>query len=180
MDIGQLIIATLIGSLLSGAVVVTFIQLGTQRWRTSIEETVTDSFRRQVEVRDADRALLSEVLGPVNGNLLRTKAAFARYRGIESRVLEVEVMAKSNRAVRDILINKFHLLPDNLLEPAAALIRHYDLWFVIYDTERNSGKPIEEQAKHIYAGPEGEFFPHEADQAFLDEMRATLGRLRGA
>ncbi|WP_156401700.1 hypothetical protein [Agromyces sp. Soil535] len=177
------ILNTFIGSLLSGAVIVTFIRLLTLRWEknveTRIQATVGDEFRKIAEIREADRALLYEVLGPVCGNLARTKQAFRRWRE-PNPVLEVRVIAESNGIIRQTLLTRYHLLPEHLQEHAMDLIGHYDKWFEVFENERNSGKPEAEQAPYIFAGTHGVPFPHAAEDAFVAEMNAVRARLRGA
>lgn len=180
---GDQILNAFIGSLLSGTVVVAVLRLLTLRWEknveATVEATVAEEFRKITESREADRALLSEVLGPVCGHLARTKQAFHRWRQ-PNPVLEVRVIAESNGVVRETLLTKYHLLPVHLREHAMDLIGHYDKWFEVFETERNSGKPESEQAPYIFAGTQGVPFPADAEGAFSAEMAAVDARLRGA
>ncbi|WP_411700459.1 hypothetical protein [Conyzicola sp.] len=177
------IVSTLLGSLLSGTVIVVFVRLAALHWETNVQARITsaveDEFKKIVETRDADRALLNDVLGPVCGNLARTKQAFNRWRD-HNPTLEVKVIAESNGVIRQTILTKYHLIPAHLQGHAMDLVGHYDKWFEVFDTERNSGKPEASQAKFIFAGTHGVPFPHEAEEAFRDELKVVTTRLRPA
>lgn len=174
-------VSTLLGSLISGTVIVVFIRLLSLRWETNTQAKITsaveDEFRKLVETREADRALLSDVLGPVCGNLARTGQAFDRWHDRNS-TLEVKVIAESNGVIRQTILTKYHLIPLHLQGHAMDLVGHYDRWFEVFDVERNSGKPEAEQAKFIFAGTHGVPFPREAEKAFRDELNVVAARLR--
>lgn len=166
------------GAILSGTVLATLLGIVTRRSEARIKETVSAEFRAMDEARDADVALLGEVLGPVCAHLARTSRAFSRWRE-KNLHLETHIVADSNEVIRHILLEKYHLLPAELREPAMELVEHYDKWFEVYERERNSGKPEELQASFIFAGPEGFHFPRDSERAFKDALVGVEGRLRG-
>jgi len=174
------ILNAFIGSLLSGAVIVAGIRLMTLRWETNVQarirSAVEDEFRKITEARDTDRALLYEVLGPVCGNLARTGQAFSRWRE-RNPTLEVKVIAESNAIIRQTILTKYHLIPQHLQQHAMDLVAHYDKWFEVFESERNTGKPEAEQAQFIFAGTHGVPFPTQSEAAFLAELRAVNARL---
>lgn len=176
----DVLVSTFIGSLLSGGVIVVVIRLLTLNWETTVQtrvqSVIEDEFKKIVEGREADRALLYEVLGPVCGNLVRTKQAFHRWRN-RNPTLELKVIAESNGVIRQTILTKYHLIPRHLRDNAMELVSHYDKWFEVYDDERNSGKPEAEQATHIFAGIHGVPFPSEAEEAFHHELKVVSERL---
>ena len=178
---GSTILDAFVGSLLSGGVIVGVIRLLTLRWEANAQARITsaveDEFKRAVEGRDAERAFLYEVLGPVCGNLVRTKEAFRRWRE-RNPTLEVKVIAESNGVIRQTILTNYHLIPVHLHGHAMDLVAHYDKWFEVFDNERNSGKPEADQARFIFAGTHGGPFPREAEEAFLQELQRVSERLR--
>ena len=70
---------------------------------------------------------VAELLGPVYMQLDRSRRAFHRWR--ERNVyIETVIMKEGNTAVRDLLLQKGHLIPPPLLEHAGKLVEHYDRW----------------------------------------------------
>ncbi|MET4638017.1 hypothetical protein [Mycetocola sp. 2940] len=171
--------SAILGAVVSGTVIAALVGLLTRRSEARIKESVAAEFRAIAEARDADRALLAEVLGPVCAHLARTRQAFGRWRS-RNLHLETRIMADSNETIRRILLEKYHLLTPELRPPAMKLVEHYDKWFEVYERERNSGKPEAEQASFIFAGPEGYKFPKESEVEFREALDAVDARLRGA
>src|SRR3954449_2846055 len=64
---------------------------------------------------------VSELLGPLHMQLVRTKRAYDRYTA-RNIFLEAKVLYQGNLAIRDLLLQAPHLIPPDLLEDAARLI----------------------------------------------------------
>lgn len=174
----ETLVSTFFGSLLSGGIIIALIRLLTLKWETRVQvrvqSAIEDEFKKIVEGRDADRALLYDVLGPVCGHLVRTNQAIRRWR-TRNPSLEVKVLAESNGVIRQTILTNYHLIPLHLQGPAMDLVSHYDKWFEVFDDERNSGKPEAEQARFIFA--HGVPFPRESDKAFHRELSVVSARL---
>ena len=114
-----------------------------------------------------DSVLLMDLIGPLIDHLDRSKQAFERW-GLEgfNEALEDEVM-RINRFTRDLLISRWHLIPDDLLVHAQALIEHYDAWLEKYAKLRPGGIR-DKSEKFVFVGPDGYPFPIESEQAFRD------------
>lgn len=173
-DFGSLLLA----GLLSGGVIAAVLGLITARWAARIRSTVEDEARRITETRGLEWELLREVLGPVNAHMRRTNMAFTRWQA-GNLLLETLIIADSNRKIRDILLDKFHLLTPELRDPASRLIEHFDVWLEMFERERNSQKPVDSQAKFTFAGPAGFPYPKDAETAFRASLDRTYAHLNG-
>lgn len=169
-------ISYLVAGLLSGGVIATVLSLASARWAARVTAAVKEEGDRVAETRGLEWELLRQVLGPVVAHLRRTDLAFARWRD-RNVLLESLIIADSNTKVRDILLEKFHLLTPDLREPASKLIEHYDLWLEAYERERKSQKPEAEQATFTFVGPAGYPFPRDAQAAFYAALDRTYARL---
>jgi hypothetical protein len=172
----EIFFSTLIAGLVSGTVIATVLTLATSRWVAEVKATVQDEADRITETRTLEWELLRQVLGPVVANQRRTGLAFKRWRE-KNVLLETLIIAESNRRVRDILLDNFHLLTPDLRKPASELIEHYDLWLEAYERERKSQKPEEAQSAFTFVGPAGYPFPHDAETAFAEALDRTYERL---
>ena len=172
----EIFFSTLVAGLVSGSVIAAVLTLATSRWVAEVKATVQDEADRITETRNLEWELLRQVLGPVVANQQRTGLAFKRWRE-KNVLLETLIIAESNRRVRDILLDNFHLLTPDLRKPASKLIEHYDLWLEAYERERNSQKPDEAQSAFTFVGPAGYPFPRDAESAFALALDRTYERL---
>ena len=109
---------------------------------------------------------VSQLLGPVYLQLARTKRAFDRWNK-KNPYLEGDVIRAGNVAIRDLLLEKPHLIPPALREAATELVVHYDVW--LEEFERWRGKREQETGpEFVFAGPQGFPFPWEAERAFVE------------
>ena len=88
-----------------------------------------------------------------------------------NQYIEREVYAKTNSAIRDILLNKAHFIPLDLLEDAAKLINHYDHWLETLIQKRDVEKSTE---GYIYTGD----FPTGSDTRFKDTFHRYRDELK--
>jgi hypothetical protein len=115
--------------------------------------------------------LLFEVLAPVRIHLDRTRDAFSKY-SVRNEVIE-SLLKESNQYIRDLLISKQYLIPEELDFAAKNLVRHYDAWLSKYDRVYQNGVR-DPNEPFIFVGTDGIPFPPEAESKFLkcfDEMR---------
>ena len=127
--------------------------------------TILEVWRSQ---RGWKERAVTELLGPVYMQLDRTKRAFDRWDG-KNLFLEGEVVRKGNLAIRDLLLEKPHLIPPELRNDASALMQHYDVWLEEFDRVRKSDAP--NQPSFVFAGPSGYPFPTSADANFRATFR---------
>ena len=114
---------------------------------------------------------LSELLGPVNMLLDRTDSAFKRWKP-NSLFLEAEIIAKSNSKIRDLLLEKGHLIPPELLPDATKLVEHYDKWLEKYDeNSKNLKSHPEKKSSFTFVGPDGYPFPRQSADKFQKSFR---------
>jgi|RhiMetdeSRZDD1v2_1073273.scaffolds.fasta_scaffold92346_2 hypothetical protein len=166
----------LVAGVLSGSVIAAVLGLLTRKQSLTLEATIQDNFRRHVELRESQWALLQQVLGPVCAHLHRTSLAFDRWHN-QNLFLEQEIIAESNREIRRVILDKYHLLTPDLRGPAMKLVQHYDRWFEEFERQRRSQNPQEGSAEFVFAGPQGYPFPKDAERAFVASLDATYDAL---
>jgi len=159
-----------LGGLIGSGVGATVVGALLARRLESIKRTVEEQFEHRASRRDYERQALFELFGPAKMQLIRTKRAFHRWNG-RNDFLEGEVVRAGNIAIRDMLLGKGHLIPEDMLEHAGALIEHYDAWLEEYELQRVTHKGDPAAASFIFVGPQGYPFPVRAEAAFLN--RAT-------
>jgi hypothetical protein len=107
---------------------------------------------------------VSELLGPLNMQFDRTKRAFHRW-NTQNLFLEAKVVKVGNQTIRDLLLNKGHLIPPELLDDAGRLIEHYDVWLEKFESKRSSENP-DLDTKFVFVGPDGYAFPSDSEKNF--------------
>ena len=118
---------------------------------------------------------VSELLGPMFMLLERTNRAFKKWNAHNS-FLEAEVMEKSNRKIRDLLLEKASLIPPELLTKASDFVAHYDAWLESYDENRIK-KSIEEQKPFTFVREGDPQFPKKAEKKFKEVCREYWNEL---
>jgi hypothetical protein len=78
-------------------------------------------------------ALLDELLGPLHMHFRTARAAYQDYLANGRTFLWANSLKRINGAARALLLAKGYLLPDELQDDAAALVRHYDVWLTRWD-----------------------------------------------
>lgn len=107
---------------------------------------------------------VSELLGLLNMQFDRTERAFKRWNS-QNLFLEAKVVKVGNETIRDLLLNKGHLIPPELLEDAGKLIEHYDVWLEKFEEQRSSESP-DLETKFVFVGLDGFPFPIESEKKF--------------
>ncbi len=177
----EAVLRMLLSALLSGSAAAALVGVFFHRRTKSIENQLRVQAEAQIDItrskREWQEAALAKVLGPVVMHLSRTKRAFARWRD-QQLFLEMEVIGKSNRFVRDLLLENGYLLPAELLEHAGALIEHYDAWLEEFEKKRGKENP-DLGAKFVFVGPLGYGFPADAERAFFSKFHELRTELYG-
>jgi hypothetical protein len=176
------VITQALGALLSGTVVAAILGVLFNRRAKALEQQLRIQAERQLAVarstREWEEAALAKVLGPSVMHMARTRRAFNRWKD-QQLFLEMEIIGKSNRAVRDLLLENGHLLPADLIGHAGALVEHYDAWLEEFEDKRRSETP-DTKTKFIFVGPKGYGFPHDAEAAFVTKFAELRESLYGA
>jgi len=77
--------------------------------------------------------LLDDLLGPLHMHFRVAASAYADYLAAGKSFLFASSLRRTNAAVRELLIGRGWLLPEDLQSDAAALLRHYDVWLTLWD-----------------------------------------------
>jgi hypothetical protein len=152
-SLGQLVLAALI----SGAVASSIVGVIFTGHVTKVEEEI----RSRITWKEQS---VAELLGPMNIQFARTKRAFDRWND-ENRYLEAKIIKVGNETILNLLLEKGHLIPPELLNDAGDLIEHYDFWLELFEKERGGTDPSLE-SKFVFAAPEGFGFPKHAEEQF--------------
>lgn len=172
MDFWQVTLGGLLGSGLATTLLGMILARRIQRIQRQVEE----EFNTRQSRRDYQRQALFELFGPSKMQFLRTKRAFDRWRD-RNDFLEEQVVRAGNLAIRNLLLEKGHLIPPDLINHAESLIEHYDAWLEAFERERGSGKKANLEVKRIFVGPAGYPFPKDAEKAFrarADQLQREL------
>ncbi len=113
---------------------------------------------------------LEELLAPVRLYLLRSHIAVKAYQPNDD--YRETILKECNVGIRDVLIQKGHLIPDDLMPHAEKFISHYDEWLQAYRQAREDQNLT--QVKHVFTYN----FPHDSEKAFIkkyEQFRAVLG-----
>jgi len=131
----------------------------------------------KTEQREIKERVLNELLSPLYLEFERTRGAFERWTS-KNLYLEAEVIRKGNLHIRDLLLQKTHLIPPQLRADAVRLVEHYDVWLEAFNRLRGGKKPVANEP-FVFVGPAGFPFPVDAEQHFLQtyhEYMQDLGR----
>lgn len=107
---------------------------------------------------------LEELLAPIKLQLLRSKITLKGYDA--NNEYRERILKDCNETIRDLLLEKGHLIPLDLMPHAEQFISHYDEWLRAYRDARE----VEHNAtvRHVFTYD----FPHEAERAFLAKFDA--------
>ncbi|GGG04066.1 hypothetical protein GCM10011344_00550 [Dokdonia pacifica] len=169
----------LISALISSSIVGVILGLIFKRRNEIIASEVKNQFEKNMTVFKSNyiwkEKIISELLGQIYMQFNRTKRAFDRYQDTNV-YLEAKVLKDGNEKIRNLLLEKAHLIPLELTDDASQLIEHYDVWLEEFNKHRNDENPNLDQ-KFIFAGPKGYIFPRVAEQNFkkkYHELREEL------
>lgn len=114
---------------------------------------------------------LSGLLGPVNMLLSRTEIAFKRLNA-HNTFVEAKILKESNEKIRDLLLQRSHLIPATLQADANELVAHYDRYLEEFERVRGEGTTSKDEP-FVFVGPKGYPFP----RAAADRFQAYYGEL---
>src|SRR6266496_2916418 len=183
---------TLLNNFITGAVMAAIVSAVLSvlfaRQRGRIEEKVRLEFAQLRAIDEARQGwkirAISELFAPIVAHLDRSFSFFQRYLGVprfeqaksdrevqklRDEQLFLEAMMKGiHETARNLLLEKFFLVPPDLRTHASKLITHYDRWLEIYHAKRTQ-LPPEEWEGFVFAGTDKnspEPFPRDAENAF--------------
>ena len=173
MAFWEVTLGGLIGSGVATTIIGTLLARRNARQVAEVKQLFDERMHAFTIARAYRQAALYELFGPMKMQFARTRRAMKRWNKRNDH-LEANVILTSNRAVRDLLLAKGHLIPPDLPEPAEQLIEHYDAWIEKFESERLAGGST---AEFTFVGPDGFPFPRKAEAAMLakaDELQAVL------
>jgi len=170
-----------IAGTLSGTVIAVILRVAFLRRTKTLQASISEDLERRWSAlrvsQDWKRTSVAELLGPRHMQLDRTRRAFDRWQK-RNIYLEAKVIREGNVAARDLLLDRGHLIPPELLDDAGKLIEHYDRWLEEFERVRSAESP-ENDTAFVYVGPAGFPFPEESDQRFRAAFRRLWDELYG-
>ncbi|PZP51308.1 MAG: hypothetical protein DI598_03600 [Pseudopedobacter saltans] len=121
---------------------------------------------------------VSDLLGPLYMQFNRTHRAFRRYH-TANLYLEAKILKDGNEKIRNLLLERAYLIPNELLEDANTLIEHYDVWLEEFNKLREANNQ-KDQDTFVFAGPLGHPFPKNAEQNFKSKYHELWNELYAA
>jgi hypothetical protein len=121
-----------------------------------------------------DEVVLLELLAPLKVQFDRTSKAFKKWKARDEHT--ERIIKHSNEYIRELLISRAYLIPDDLQEEANQLVEHYNAWLAEYDRVYKDGVR-DMNIPFVFVGPKGFPFPKEAEHKFLakyEELRSNL------
>lgn len=85
--------------------------------------------------------MLDDLLGPLHMHFRVAASAYADYLAGGKSFLFASSLRRTNAAVRELLLGRGWLLPEDLQADAAALVRHYDVWLTLWDDLAGRSRP---------------------------------------
>lgn len=176
-SLGSLLLAGLLSGTVMSAILGALMISRTAR----IQQQIRTEFEQSLAVFESRRSweerAIADLLGPMSIQLDRTERAFRRWRS-KNLYLEAKVIREGNLVIRDLLLQRAHLIPPDLLEEAGLLVEHYDVWLEKFDQQRASESP-DLETPFVFVGPDGYPFPRKAADAFQARYDELWQRLYG-
>lgn len=133
-----------------------------------MKKTIEEEFKKRDKFFDVQfnfkRRALEELLAPMKLQLLRSKITLKGYDA--NNEYREKILKECNESIRNLLLEKGHLIPADLMPYAEKLISHYDEWLQAYRTHRELQNKSE--VHHIFTFN----FPHDAEKAFAEKFDA--------
>jgi hypothetical protein len=102
-------------------------------------------------------------------NFDRTSRAFTRWQA-GNLFLEAKVIREGNLTIRNLLLSKSDLIPEELRDDAGRLIEHYNRWLEEFERTRSAEKP-DLQTPFVFVGTQGFPFPTKSEERFKIAFR---------
>lgn len=74
-----------------------------------------------------------EILGPLDTLLKRGKIAYRNYISNGKCLLYAKIIKNNNEQIRELILEKAHLLPFEHQSKAIDLVTHIDIWYVLWE-----------------------------------------------
>lgn len=160
-------------AILSGAVISAVLGIIFHGKAKRIETEIKKQFEESMELfrskREWKEKSVSELLGPVYMQLDRTKRAFDRWTS-KNLYLEMKVIREGNVTIRNLLLEKGHLIPPEALNEAGKFVEHYDRWLEEFEKQRLT-ENTDLETPFVFVAPVGYPFPEKSASKFRELFR---------
>ena len=162
--LSEIIIKIFVEVILISGIIGYFFSKREERMKKTIEEEFSkrDKF---FEVRfNFKLRALEELLAPVKMQLIRSLITLRRYDA--NNEYREKIMKECNETIRNLLLEKGHLIPHDLMPHAEAFISHYDNWLQEYKKTRIDRNDPDTKLVFTYD------FPDDAEKAFNEKYES--------
>jgi hypothetical protein len=77
--------------------------------------------------------IVLEILGPLDTLLKRGEVAYKNYISNGKKLLYAKIIKNNNEQIRELILQKSHLLPFDQHSNAIDLVAHIDVWHVLWE-----------------------------------------------
>lgn len=141
-----------------------------ERMKRTIEEEFRKRDRFFESQFDFKLRSLEELLAPVKLQLIRSQLALRGY--TPNNAYRENILKECNERIMGLLLERGHLIPEDLLDHAQDFIRHFDNWLQEYRRVREDQH--DENKRLVFTHD----FPKAAETAFLAKFDAYKEELK--
>lgn len=95
-----------------------------------------------------------------------------------NKFVEAKILKESNEKIRDLILQKSHLIPSDLIDDANKLVEHYDRYLEEFEKIRGGQNP-DLEAPFVFVGPQGFPFPKKSADRFQSKYRQMWNEVYG-
>jgi len=109
-----------------------------------------------------------ELTGQLYMNLKRSETAYREYLQGGKTFMHARILRQYNEKIRELILEKGHILSEHLQENALELVAHYDIWMQKWDELKASLRP---SPGDEFVFPNNSTFPKEAATKLEQEYK---------
>jgi len=117
-----------------------------------------------------DRQVLNELLSPVNFLLRLSARAYEKYMGNKIYLHALNIR-KANEMVYRLILDKLHLIPDEIQNDCIELLNHYDCWMFQFKDEEQKRNPLLTDEFIFYRLDDQMAFPRSSEQHIFETFK---------
>jgi len=113
---------------------------------------------------------LNELLSPVNFLLRLSARAYEKYMGNKIYLHALNIR-KANEMVYRLILDKLHLIPDEIQNDCIELLNHYDCWMFQFKDEEQKRNPLLTDEFIFYRLDDQMAFPRSSEQHIFETFK---------
>ena len=117
-----------------------------------------------------DRPVLTELLSPLSFLLRLSGKAYEKYMGNKIYLHALNIR-KANEMIYQLVLDKIHLIPDEIQKECIELLNHYDCWMLQFRDEEQKRKPSLTDEFIFYRIDDQMAFPRSSEQHIFETYK---------